>query len=110
MSVFILRMPKGSGSIFAVSAAAPPAYYNVQWGGVVDEPRTVQTSYGPEEILSQVLPDGQYRWNIEAVEGSGAPQTVSGLITLQNADTQMPELHNFAVCAANFTPEPGRHR
>ncbi|MFN8486476.1 MAG: hypothetical protein U0350_02725 [Caldilineaceae bacterium] len=78
--------------------------YDVQWGGVVDEARTVQTSYGPEEILSQVLPDGQYRWTIEAVEENGQPQTVSGAVTLQNSDTQLPELHNFAVVPQIFTP------
>lgn len=78
--------------------------YGVQWGGVVDEARTVQTSYGPEEILSQVLPDGQYRWTIEADDGNGKPESVSGDIVLQNADTQMPELHNFAVVPQTFTP------
>ncbi len=78
--------------------------YNVQWGGVVDEARTVQTSYGPEQILSQVLPDGQYRWTVEAVEENGKPQTVSGSITLQNSDTHLPELYNFTVVPQTFTP------
>ncbi len=78
--------------------------YRVQWGGVVDEARTVETTYGPEEILSQVLPDGQYRWTVEATEENGKVATVSGSITLQDADTEMPELHNFAVVPQIFTP------
>ena len=32
--------------------------YNVLWGGVVDEPQTIETSYGPVDVLSRVLPDG----------------------------------------------------
>ncbi|GIV76901.1 MAG: hypothetical protein KatS3mg050_1295 [Litorilinea sp.] len=81
-----------------------PGDYSVQWGGVVDEPRTVETDYGTQEILSQVLPDGRYRWVIQAVEDNGQQATVTGEITLQDADTRLPELHNFAVVPQVFTP------
>ena len=91
--------------------------YHVQWGGVVDEARTIQTSYGPVEILSQVLPDGQYRWTLEAADeatneatlANGKPETVSGTIALQNGDTTLPELHNLRGRAPDFYPQPGWH-
>lgn len=81
-----------------------PGDYDVLWGGVVDEPRIIETAGGREEILSQVLADGVYRWVIEAVEDNGNRQEVSGQITLEGGDTQLPELHNFAVVPQVFRP------
>lgn len=81
-----------------------PGDYSVLWGGVVDEPQVIETPGGVEEILSRVLPDGQYRWVIEAVEDNGHRESASGTITLQKGDTEVPELHNFAVVPQVFRP------
>lgn len=81
-----------------------PGDYNVQWGGVVDQPQVVETDYGPQEILSRVLPDGSYQWAIAATDDRGNTETVTGRITLQDADTELPELHNFSVVPQIFTP------
>lgn len=45
-----------------------PGDYSVYWGGVVDERTAIETEHGTQEILSRVLPDGQYQWRIEARE------------------------------------------
>ncbi|MCE7988609.1 MAG: hypothetical protein DYG89_46225 [Caldilinea sp. CFX5] len=81
-----------------------PGDYRVLWGGATDETRTVETGYGPQEILSQVLPDGVYQWTITATDDDGATAEVTGSITLQDGDTQVPELHNFAVVPQLFKP------
>lgn len=81
-----------------------PGDYRVQWGGVVDEQRTVETSYGPQEILSQVLAAGAYRWTIAATTSTGASEQATGIITLEDSDTTLPELHNFTVVPTVFTP------
>ncbi|MBE2238207.1 MAG: hypothetical protein IAE81_10475 [Caldilineaceae bacterium] len=81
-----------------------PGAYSVLWGGVVDNPETVDLGYGPVEILSRVLPDGDYRWVVAAVEDNGAPVEASGQITLRNGDTIMPELQNFTVAPEIFRP------
>ena len=78
--------------------------YNVQWGGVTDEPQVVETDGGAQEILSRVLPDGEYTWTIEAADDSGVTETASGRIVLENGDTEVPELHNFAVVPDVFRP------
>lgn len=78
--------------------------YNVQWGGVVDHVAVVETDYGPQEILSRVLPDGRYTWVIEATGDDGNTEMASGMISLQDGDTELPELHNFAVVPQIFTP------
>ena len=81
-----------------------PGDYRVLWGGATDETRIVDTGYGPQEILSQVLPDGVYQWTITATDDDGATAEVTGAITLQDGDTQVPELHNFAVVPQLFKP------
>lgn len=81
-----------------------PGAYNVQWGGVVDLNETVQTDYGPQEILSRVLPDGRYQWTIAATDDQNRVETATGEITLHEADTELPELHNFSVVPQTFTP------
>ncbi len=78
--------------------------YSVLWGGVVDQPETVATSYGPMEVLSRVLPDGEYTWVIEAVDDQGEPGSATGAITLQDGATTLPELHNFEVVPDVFRP------
>ncbi|MFN8465775.1 MAG: hypothetical protein U0X20_09505 [Caldilineaceae bacterium] len=78
--------------------------YNVLWGGVVDEPQTIETGYGPVEVLSRVLPDGDYQWTIQAADDAGQSASVSGQITLKDGDTELPELHNFVVVPDTFRP------
>ena len=81
-----------------------PGRYSVFWGGAVDETRTVESDAGPYDVLSWVLPDGRYQWTIEAEEENGGQQVVGGVITLQDGDTEIPELHNFAVVPQVFRP------
>ncbi len=81
-----------------------PGDYSVLWGGGVDQPEVVETDYGPQEILSRVLPDGTYTWNVTAVADNGEADAASGVITLLDGDTEVPELHNFAVVPQTFRP------
>lgn len=81
-----------------------PDHYNVLWGGVIDDPETVDNGYGPEIILGRVLPDGDYTWTIAATDDSNATSTTSGTITLKNADTNIPQIQNFAVVPNVFQP------
>ncbi len=78
--------------------------YSVLWGGAVEELRTVETDYGVQEILSWVLPDGEYTWVVEAVEDDGELVRQTGTIILSEGDTEAPELHNFAVVPESFRP------
>jgi hypothetical protein len=78
--------------------------YTVLWGGVVDEPLAKETDYGPISVLSWVLPDGQYRWTVEAVEEGAEPVAVSGEIVIEGGDTMLPELQNFVVTPEIFRP------
>ncbi len=94
----------GERFYFRESRRRSPGDYSVFWGGTVEQSITLDTDYGPQEILSWVLPDGEYQWVIEGVEANGATSRVTGTITLTDADTEIPELHNFAVIPDTFTP------
>jgi hypothetical protein len=94
----------GDRYYFRQERRRPPGDYTVFWGGAVDMPHVVETSYGPQEILSFVLADGVYQWTIEAVEENGATQQATGSITLRDGDTEVPELHNFIVVPQIFRP------
>lgn len=78
--------------------------YTVLWGGTAEESTVVETDYGPEEILSRVLPDGVYTWTVAATEENGKQAAVTGTITLQDGDNELPELKNFAVVPDTFRP------
>lgn len=81
--------------------------YNVLWGGVVDsadENDGLAASDGQRQVLSRVLPNGTYRWTIEATEDGETPVQAEGQITLQNADNELPDLNNFAVVPDVFRP------
>jgi hypothetical protein len=81
-----------------------PGDYSVYWGGVVDEPEIVDVNGSTLEILSRVLSDGVYQWTIEAVEDNGNVERATGTITLEDGETEIPELYNFAVVPQIFRP------
>lgn len=95
---------KGQRFYFRDTRRRSPGDYSVLWGGVVDKPETLNTAYGPVQVLSRVLPDGAYRWTVEATDDSGKSESASGQITVKDADTTLPELHNFAVVPDIFRP------
>lgn len=95
---------RGEHFYFRKDRRRPPGDYSVFWGGVVDQLEVVETDYGPQEILSRVLPDGTYTWYVTATTDDDATEEVSGHITLSDGDTEVPELHNFAVVPQTFRP------
>jgi hypothetical protein len=78
--------------------------YGVYWGGVTNEPEVREVEGGQMLVPNHVLPDGEYRWVIEAVDDAGRSDRAEGKITLQNADNALPELRNFTVLPQEFTP------
>lgn len=81
-----------------------PGKYSVYWSGVINDPQVRQVEGGEMLVQSQVLPDGEYTWTIEARDLGGRVDTAAGKITVREADTALPELHNFVVVPQEFTP------
>jgi hypothetical protein len=63
--------------------------YQVDFGGVVN---------------GTMLPDGAYTWVVEAVDDDGELVNQQGALTIENADTEKPELQGFSVYPQIFTP------
>jgi hypothetical protein len=85
----------GEHHYFRQSRRRSAGSYRVDFGGVVG---------------GSMLPDGHYTWFVEAVTDDGASAQVKGPLTIQNADTQRPELRGFSVYPHVFTPnQDGKH-
>jgi hypothetical protein len=85
----------GERHYFRQSRRRSAGSYRVDFGGVVG---------------GSMLPDGHYTWFVEAVTDDGASAQVKGPLTIQNADTQRPELRGFSVYPHVFTPnQDGKH-
>lgn len=97
---------QGGRYYFRKAQRRSPGKYDVYWGGVINDPQVRVVNGQAMLVESQVLPDGVYTWVIEAVDASagGRRQTVEGRITLRDADTTLPELHNFTVIPQVFRP------
>ena len=95
----------GQRHYFRRERARSPGEYSVYWGGVIDsEMTTFQNEYTHAIVQSRVLPDGLYTWTVEATDERGYTESISGTITIQGADTTLPELRKFAVVPPTFTP------
>jgi len=82
-----------------------PRDYNVLWGGVIEEPIFLEPEHLlKERYIGRVLPDGRYRWVIEARDERGRQDVAEGEIEIVDADTEMPQFENFAVNPAVITP------
>ena len=95
---------QGKRYYFRNAQRRSPGDYDVYWGGVINDPRVRPVPGGVMLVENQVLPDGAYTWVIEAADDRGRQQKVEGQITLQGADTTLPEIHNFTVVPHEFRP------
>ena len=87
-------------SIYIVDETGQPHYfrnkrrrsegaYQVDFSGVVE---------------GTMLPDGTYTWVVEAVDDDNESVRQEGRLTIQEADTEKPELQGFSVYPQIFTP------
>ena len=98
---------QGKRYYFRQDQLRSPGEYGVAWGGVINQPEIVDNGYGPQQIRGQVLPDGVYRWTVEATDKRGKTDSVSGTIMLQerrNRASRVAELHGRA---AGLPTKPG---
>ncbi|MBI3360924.1 MAG: hypothetical protein HY023_07425 [Chloroflexi bacterium] len=78
--------------------------HSLLFSGVV-EGFTLPGEQLDNRILRRVLPNGTYRWVIEARESpSAVSETASGDLTLSDADTALPEMRGFSVYPQTFSP------
>jgi hypothetical protein len=81
----------GSGEQFFFRNEQPRSAgdYAVLFGGVID---------------GRLLPDGDYRWVVEATDENGANQVAEGRLTLAGGESSAPEITGFSIDPPQFTP------
>ena len=77
--------------------------FRIDFNGVVD-PYSLPGESLPGEVLARVLQNGNYTWVIEANDGQGGQNKLSGPLTVSEADTALPVLSNFTIYPPVFTP------
>ncbi len=78
--------------------------YEVLFAGVVEGYTLPGETFEDFRVEKRVLRDGVYTWTLEAVDEAGYAESVSGELTVADADTALPELQGFSVHPPVFTP------
>lgn len=77
--------------------------YSVNFSGVVKGYHLPGEEIGGE-IVARLLQNGNYTWTILAVAEDGETQTATGNLTINEADTVLPEIRNFTMDKNSFSP------
>jgi len=85
----------------APSVEAP---YQVYFAGVVDGYTLPGEQFEGFTVEKRVLQDGDYTWAIEATDAAGISEQVTGMLTIADADTVLPELRGFSIHPPVFSP------
>ena len=76
--------------------------YQVLFSGIVDG-----FHVDGENVLGQIerrlIPNGEYRWRLEA-EGAGDAMSASGALLVEDGDTPLPIMSEFSVSPSVFSP------
>ncbi|MCX7682940.1 MAG: hypothetical protein N2508_13410 [Anaerolineae bacterium] len=78
--------------------------YQVYFAGVVDGYILPGEQFEGFSVEKRVLQDGTYTWVVEATDAKGVTERFTGLLTIAQADTALPELRGFSVYPPVFSP------
>ena len=77
--------------------------YSVLFSGVVDGfIHEGESVYG--EIERRLMPNGDYKWLLEAEAEDGAVMSLSGRLRVEQGDTPLPIMSEFAISPNTFSP------
>ena len=84
-----LESSDGQRHHFRQARSRSAGVYDVLFSGVID---------------GRLLPDGDYRWVVEATDGSGQSRTAEGRLALSGGESTAPEITGFNILPQEFTP------
>lgn len=100
----VFEADDGTAYVFRQDEPRTAGEKSVLFSGVVDGYTL------PDETISgiierRLIPDGRYTWRLQAQdEQGGATEELTGILTIENGDKQLPELVSFSVSPDVFTP------
>lgn len=77
--------------------------YKVLFSGVVDG-FLVDGEIVPGQIERRLIPNGAYRWRLEAAGGAGDAMSATGALLVENGDTPLPIMSEFSISPSVFSP------
>ncbi len=98
---------QGNRYYFRDHVRHPPSVegpYHVYFAGVVDGYVLPGEQFEGFTVTKRVLQDGVYTWTVEATDQNGETASVTGTLTIADADTALPELRGFSIYPPVFTP------
>jgi len=78
--------------------------YQFYFAGVVDGYSLPGEAFDGFSVEKRVLQDGVYTWTVSAEDSDGLVEHASGTLTVEGADTSLPELRGFSVYPPVFSP------
>jgi hypothetical protein len=89
---------------FRVGEPRPAGDYVAQFNGVIQSP----VSLAPGFVMNQarLLPNGSYRFVVQAVDSQGAREETSGNLAIADRDLTAPEIMDFSVFTPSYNREP----
>jgi hypothetical protein len=96
--------PDGRQHVFRGARQSAAGTYTLDWGGVVNEPLLRAVPGGQETLQSWVLPQGSYRWAVEATDSAGQKARAEGPITIDASGPPI-EVQHFTVVPHDFSPK-----
>ncbi len=84
--------------------AANDRPYTVYFGGVVEGFLLPDEPAPDYEIVQRVLPDGDYVWSLTADADAQGSATVTGTLSIRDADATLPGIRGFTVSPKTFSP------
>jgi hypothetical protein len=90
--------------IFRQNMPRIPDDYEVLFSGVVDGYVRDDENI-PGSVLRRLMPDGNYTWELTAFDPQrGETDVRTGVLTIQDADSPLPEISTFTIWPDVFTP------
>lgn len=101
---FLLIDTDGNEFYFREAQARAADEYQVQFSGVV-EGYVLPDEQVAGDVIRRIIPNGDYTWMLTAIaEDNGEEVVVTGNLTVNDANTQLPDLIEFTVSPDVFTP------
>ncbi|MEP7289057.1 MAG: hypothetical protein ABI947_25155 [Chloroflexota bacterium] len=110
VTITFTNKANGQRFVFRNAEVRPADSYQVLFSGVVDGYTLPGDAIADQQIETRLIPNGVYDWTIEAVAtgntngNNGETAHANGVLTVENADSDLPSITDFSISPQTFTP------
>jgi hypothetical protein len=96
--------PAGARYDFRVAEPRPAGDYVARFNGVIQSPVSLASGFVVNQ--ARLLPNGNYRFVVQAVDSQGVREESSGSLTIADGDPTTPEIVDYSVFTPSYNREP----